>query len=87
MYKNHFIFYSGNAEITDLFKCENKKTTCCSPKKALKHRQAELKKIEKIEKEAMSRNNPKVNHQSHQPRPVIHGSISLTFYEQFTCVM
>ena len=28
--------FVGNAEMTDLFKCEKSKTTCCSPKSAIK---------------------------------------------------
>ena len=42
----------GNAAMTDLFKCEKKKATCCSPKTAIKKRERELlerKRIERIE--------------------------------------
>merc|ERR1712110_90631 len=32
----------GNAAMTDLFKCEKKKATCCSPKTAIKKREREM---------------------------------------------
>ena len=35
-------FLSGNAAMTDLFKCEKKKAICCSPKTAIKKREREI---------------------------------------------
>lgn len=35
----------GNAEMTELFKCEKSKTTCCSPKSAIKEEKTRLQRI------------------------------------------
>lgn len=35
----------GNAEMTDLFKCEKSKTTCCSPKSAIKEEKTKQDRI------------------------------------------
>ncbi len=35
----------GNAEMTEVFSCEKKSTTCCSPKSAVKERKKELERI------------------------------------------
>ena len=33
---SQFFLVLGNAEMTDIFQCEKDKTTCCSPKSAIK---------------------------------------------------
>ena len=38
-------FFVGNAEMTELFKCEKSKTTCCSPKSAIKEEKTRLQRI------------------------------------------
>jgi len=60
---------SGNAETTDLFKCENKRTTCCSPKKAIKQRQSEIKKIKQKEKETLGRTSSNHNRPNRPNKP------------------
>ena len=37
--------FVGNAEMTDLFKCEKSKTTCCSPKSAIKEEKIKQERI------------------------------------------
>ena len=43
--KEETLFFIGNAEMTDLFKCEKSKTTCCLPKSAIKEEKTGLKRI------------------------------------------
>jgi len=38
----------GNAEMTDIFKCEKSKTTCCSPKSEVKKQKIQIKREEII---------------------------------------
>ena len=42
--------------MTDLFKCEKKKATCCSPKTAIKKRERELEHKKRIEQRNKIRN-------------------------------
>jgi len=46
----------GNAAMTDVFKCEKKKATCCSPKTAIKKLERELEQRKRIEQRNKIRN-------------------------------
>jgi hypothetical protein len=64
-YNNRLLI--GNAETTDLFKCENKRMTCCSTKKDIKQREAELRRQQKETISRNSHNNPGIPHRPPNP--------------------
>ena len=58
-YINTYFSFIGNAAMTDLFKCEKKKATCCSPKTAIKKREREKLEKKRIEARNKLRNQHK----------------------------
>ena len=69
--------FVGNAEMTDLFKCEKSKTTCCSPKSAIKEEKTRLQRI----KYQIRRKDTEIqNTQFIEVRYDIHSSFVISIY-------
>ena len=70
-------FFVGNAEMTELFKCEKSKTTCCSPKSAIKEEKTRLQRI----KYQIRRKDTEIqNTQFIEVRYDIHSSFVISIY-------